>query len=78
MAERVGGDDALVLAAVLAVARARHDRDFAELEAAQQDAILADLETGSADDWPTATTSLYQNGKGLTRERKPLFFTGAR
>ena len=54
------------LAAVLAVARARHDSDFAELEAAQQDAILADLETGSADDWPLADLP------------SPMFFETAR
>lgn len=40
------------LAAITAIAKKRHGVEFEALEAAQQDAILHDLETGSAKDWP--------------------------
>ncbi len=42
------------LAALVEVARARHGQGFAALDAAQQDAILADLEKGAAAEWAIA------------------------
>jgi gluconate 2-dehydrogenase gamma chain len=40
------------LGAVAAMTQARHGTEFAALDAAQQDALLGELEAGTAKDWP--------------------------
>jgi len=40
------------LPAIAAMAKARHGSDFAGLDEAQQDALLGELEAGTAKDWP--------------------------